>query len=76
MSIELGKIIQIIYYMKKNSKIFQNIEKYDISNNGNALGKGNGGISKLTKDVITRIDLTRNAFIMALTGQINGDMWR
>ena len=44
--------------------------------NGNALGKGNGGISKLTKDVITRIDLTRNAFIMALTGQINGDMWR
>ena len=51
--------------MKKNSKIFQNIEKYDISNNGNALGKGNGGISKLTKDVITRIDLTRNAFIMA-----------
>ena len=62
--------------MKKNSKIFQNVEKYDISNNGNALGKGNGGISRLTKDVITRIDLTRNAFIMALTGQINGDMWR
>ena len=32
LSIELGKIIQIIYYMKKNSKIFQNVEKYDISN--------------------------------------------
>ena len=40
------------------------------------LGKGKGGISFLTKDEISRIDLTRNAFIMALTKHINGDIWR
>ena len=43
---------------------------------GNELGKGKGGISFLTKDKITRIDLTRNAFIMALTKHINGEIWR
>lgn len=43
---------------------------------GNELGKGKGGISFLTKDEITRIDLTRNAFIMALISHINGEIWR
>lgn len=42
----------------------------------NELGKGKGGISFLTKDKITRIDLTRNAFIMALISHINGEIWR
>lgn len=39
-------------------------------------GKGKGGISILTKDVVSRIDLTKNAFIMALTKHINGDIWK
>ena len=39
-------------------------------------GKGKGGISVLTKDVVSRIDLTKNAFIMALTKHINGDIWK
>lgn len=43
---------------------------------GKELGKGNGGISFLTKDEVSRIDLTRNAFIMALTKHINGEIWR
>lgn len=43
---------------------------------GKELGKGKGGISLLTKDEITRIDLTKNAFIMALTRHINGDIWK
>ena len=43
---------------------------------GKDLGKGKGGISFLTKDKVSRIDLTRNAFIMALTKHINGEIWR
>lgn len=43
---------------------------------GKELGKRKGGISFLTKDEITRIDLTRNAFIMALTRFINEDIWK
>lgn len=43
---------------------------------GNELSKGKGGISYLTHDEISRIDLTRNAFIMALISHINGDLWR
>ena len=43
---------------------------------GKELGKGKGGISFLTKDEVSRIDLTRNAFIMALTKHINEDIWR
>ena len=43
---------------------------------GKELGKGKGGISYLTKNVVSRIDLTRNAFIMALTKHINGDIWK
>lgn len=43
---------------------------------GKELGKGKGGISFLTKGEVSRIDLTRNAFIMALTKHVNGDIWR
>lgn len=43
---------------------------------GKELGKGKGGISFLTKDEVSRIDLTRNAFIMVLTKHINGEIWR
>lgn len=43
---------------------------------GKELGKGKGGISYLTHDEISRIDLTRNAFIMALITYINQDIWK
>lgn len=43
---------------------------------GKKLSKGKGGISFLTKNEVSRIDLTRNAFVMALTKHINGDIWR
>lgn len=39
------------------------------------LRSGNGGVSFLTKNEITRIDLTCDAFIMALTQFINSDVW-
>ena len=44
--------------------------------NGQELPKAKGGISYLTKGEVSRIDLTRNAFVMALTKYINGDIWR
>ena len=44
--------------------------------NRQELSKGKGGISLLTKDQISRIDLTEMAFIMALTKYINEDKWR
>ena len=40
------------------------------------LGQGKGGISLLTKGEITRIQLTKDAFIMALIGHINGEVWK
>ena len=40
------------------------------------LGKGKGGISRLTKDEVSRIELTTNAFVMALIPHINGDIWK
>lgn len=43
---------------------------------GQELSKGKGGISRLTKDEVSRIDLTRNAFMMALIKHINGDIWQ
>lgn len=43
---------------------------------GNGLKNEKGGIAHLTNDIITRYDLTREAFIMALTEFINGDIWR
>lgn len=39
--------------------------------NQNDLRSGKGGISFLTNGVISRIDLTSEAFVMALTGHIN-----
>lgn len=43
---------------------------------GTDLGKGKGGINYLTKGEVSRIELTQNAFIMALTKHINGEIWR
>ena len=43
---------------------------------GKDLKKGKGGINYLTKGEVTRIDLVKNAFIMALTRHINEDIWR
>ncbi len=40
-----------------------------------SLGNHKGGISFLTKDRITRIDMTREAFTMALTQFINENIW-
>lgn len=40
------------------------------------LSKGKGGISFLTHGEISRIDMTRQAFIMALTQFINEDIWK
>lgn len=44
--------------------------------NQSELRKGKGGISFLTKNEITRIDLTKEAFIMALTQFINDEIWK
>ena len=44
--------------------------------NGKELNKGKGGISVLTHDEFSRIDLTRNAFMMALISHIYGVVWR
>ncbi len=35
-----------------------------------------GGIALLTKDIISRYDQTEQAFVMALTKFINGDLWK
>lgn len=35
-----------------------------------------GGIQVLTHEKVTRIDLTKSAFIMALTKYINGEVWK
>lgn len=43
--------------------------------NETELRKGKGGINFLTHDVISRIDLTETAFIMALTKYINKEIW-
>lgn len=43
---------------------------------GNKLGNGKGGINSLTHNEVSRIELTTNAFVMALIGHINGDLWR
>lgn len=43
---------------------------------GNNLGNGKGGINFLTKDEVSRIQLTENAFVMALIKHINGDLWK
>lgn len=40
------------------------------------IGNRGGGVSLLTKEIITRYDLTKEAFIMALTQHINGEVWK
>lgn len=40
------------------------------------LGKGKGGINLLTKGEVSRIELTKSAFLMALISHINGEMWK
>lgn len=42
----------------------------------NDLRSSKGGVSFLTHNVISRIDLTMEAFVMALTQFINKDLWR
>ena len=42
----------------------------------NALRYSVGGIAYLTQNAITRIDMTKEAFVMALTEHINGEIWR
>lgn len=42
---------------------------------GTELRKGKGGISFLTHGEVSRIDITKNAFVMALTQYINEDIW-
>lgn len=44
--------------------------------NESELRKHKGGINLLTNGKITRIDLTKQSFIMALTQFINGEVWR
>lgn len=44
--------------------------------NETELRAGKGGISLLSQNKISRIDLTKQAFIMALTQFINGEIWR
>lgn len=44
--------------------------------NETELRAGTGGINLLTHNKISRIDLTKQAFTMALTKYINGDIWR
>lgn len=40
------------------------------------LGQGKGGINYLTKGEVSRIQLTKDAFVMALIGHINGEVWK
>ena len=42
----------------------------------NDLRSSTGGIGLLTQDVVTRIDLTTEAFLMALTPFINEKIWK
>ena len=44
--------------------------------NETELRAGKGGINLLTKGKITRIEQTKQAFIMALTQFINGEIWK
>ena len=64
------------------NKYIEDIKKYSLGPvmdkifSGNELSKGKGGISFLTKDALSRIDLTRDAFVMALIKHINGEIWK
>ncbi len=43
---------------------------------GTSLGQSVGGISFLTKQKVTRMDIVQGSFTMALIKYINGDLWR
>jgi non-canonical (house-cleaning) NTP pyrophosphatase len=43
--------------------------------NGVELAKSVGGVSYITHQTISRIDITKDAFIMAMTKFINDDIW-
>ena len=64
------------------NKYIEDIKKYSLGYvmdkifSGNELSKGKGGISFLTKDALSRVDLTRDAFVMALIKHINGEIWK
>ena len=58
------------------NKYMDEIRKTELGIIMDKIFSGKGGISLLTKNEISRIDLTRNAFIMALTTYINGDIWK
>ena len=57
----------------KETELGNVMDKIFSSNN---LGKGKGGISILTKDAVSRIDMISDAFVMALVKHINGEIWR
>lgn len=63
-------------------KYIEEIRKTELSKvmdklfHGTELAKGKGGISFLTKGEVNRIELTKNAFIMALTSHINEELWK
>lgn len=65
-----------------SEKLVDDIIKTDLSTVMNNIFKGDkerdkkgGGIQLLTNNVINRIDLTEQAFIMALTKYNNGNIW-
>lgn len=58
----------------KLSQVFPIPNKYIDKTKETELGKG--GISFLTKDEVSIIDLTKNAFIMALTSHTNEHIWK
>lgn len=58
----------------KKDEILNIIEKLNDIFKQNDLRSGKGGISFLTNGAISRIDQTREAFIMALTQHIN-ELW-
>lgn len=64
-------------------RLVQDVINTDLSQVMNSIFEGDnqrhkkgGGIQLLTKDVISRIDLTEEAFVMALTKFTNGEDWK
>ena len=57
-------------FVLTNSKVIDKIFEKDEERHN----KG-GGIQLLTKNIVTRIDLTELAFTMALTKYINKEKW-
>ena len=57
----------------KNIDLLPNVDRYVIKPKD---GADSIGLEFLTRNEVTRIDLTRNAFIMALTRHINEEIWK